>query len=175
MNTTDNQITPELIARIEAAYAKYPFAQTAREEGDYPSGYRLMRHEDQLKALARMRKYDIGRQVFDVLPLCDGIVMVIDQPKNFRDTFDYFGGSAWGRRGAGTAIVMREWFTVKLLYLDTMALETANWSGGRLPKDLEKAEKKLAKYKKSKLESMAKRKANPDWPQEEPRLGSVII
>jgi len=132
--------TADILARLDTAYAtQYPFNQTTvKDNGDD-------------------RRYDIGRQVVELIPLTENIALVIDQPKNFRDAFDYAGSHLFGVRGAAAAALMRKWYSVKVLRLDTMTVETQHWVGGGLNKDMTKAEKQLEKYKAGLLKQIAKR------------------
>jgi hypothetical protein len=132
--------TADILARLEIAYAtQYPFKQsTVKDNGDD-------------------RRYDVGRQVVELIPLTENIALVIDQPSNFRDAFDYAGAHMFGVRGAAAAALMRKWYSVKVLRVDTMTVETQHWVGGGLNKDMTKAQKQLEKYKASLLKQIAKR------------------
>lgn len=128
MTTTAMTITTEsLLARLDAAYASnYPLTNKGR----------FLESSDRI--------FDLSRKVVEVMPLCEGVMLVIDEPANFKDAFDFAGAA---NSKYGKALAMRSWYSCKFLYLDTMTIETQGWSGFNLPKDMEKATKKLEKAK----------------------------
>jgi len=149
----------EITTLVVSAYEKN-MTEFKTKECDYPADFRLMDEEAMTKALKKIKKYDLSRQVVDIVPLCDGKMLVIDEPRNYADAFAYNSGAMYGNRGAKTAVLMREWFHVKVLHLDLpghegMFLETVTRC--RLNKDMAKATKKLEKEKKSFIESQERR------------------
>lgn len=128
MTTAAMTITTEtILARLEAAYASnYPLTTKGR----------FLESSDRI--------FDLSRKVVEVMPLCEGVMLVIDEPSNYKDQFDFAGAKC---RKYGKALAMRSWYSCKFLFLDTMTIETQTWNGFSLPKDMEKATKKLEKSK----------------------------
>jgi hypothetical protein len=124
----------ELLPRIEAAYASnYPLTN----KGRFLEGSN--------------RIFDMSRKPLEIVPVCEGVMLVIDEPSNWADFFAFAGAK---NSRYGKAAALREWYSCKFLYLDTMTLETCNWKGFRLPKDMKKATKKLEKEKARYAESI---------------------
>ena len=125
MNTTT--ITPEIFARVEAAYSKYPLTNKVKTEA---GGF-----------------FDLSRRPVEIIQICDGVLGVIDEPANYKDYFGFARACVSGKYGVAKA--MQKFYSCKLLRLESMTLETCNWQGGSFCKDAEKAQKQLAKFKAS--------------------------
>lgn len=125
---TSTALTTEaLLTRLDSAYSKsYPLTNKGRF----------------LESSERI--FDLSRKVVDVVPLCEGVMLVIDEPANWKDQFDFCGAA---NSKYGKALAMRAWYSCKFLFLDTMTVETQNWHGLSLPKNMEQAAKKLEKAK----------------------------
>jgi hypothetical protein len=140
--TITNEIIPaEIYDRVAACYATCG-AFNAKDH-DY-SG-------DRISGIKVTRTYDLGRTPIEIVRINDNEMLVIDQPRNFKDYFACGGTNAFGRDGCSTAIKMRKFYSChRILIIDgEMFIETEVWSGGRLCKDAEKSQKQLAKFIKS--------------------------
>lgn len=142
--TTNDLDTKEIPASYFAAVAKCYAA-------DYAFNLKHNIYDESKMEAVVTKSYDIGTEPVRMVWVSDRKLVVVDQPRNFKDVW-----ASVGQNKIARASLMRGWFSCHIVHISEcgtkLCVERECWHGGRLNKDEEKAEKQFAKFIKKQRE-----------------------